>query len=64
MYWFRPTRPLRAGGLPVFLWELLGGGRSGTAGVDNMVVGLLPLALMVRDGGSGVTEPDSGAVDS
>lgn len=28
-----------------------------------MVVDLLPLALTVRDGGSGVAEPDSGAVE-
>lgn len=64
VYWFLPTRPLRAGGLPVFLWEDLGGGGSGKAGVgSNVVGGLLTLPLTVRRGGSGVTEPNS-AIDS
>lgn len=60
VYWFLPTRPLRAGGRPVFLWDGLGGGWSGTAGVEKEVGGsLAPRAETVRGGGSGVTEPGS-----
>ena len=57
VYWFRPTRPLRAGGRPVFLWEALGGGCSGGGGaiktVEVALVPLPPLAEPVLNRGSG-----------
>ena len=58
VYWFRPTRPLRAGGRPVFLWEAFGGGGcSGGGGaiktVEVALVPLPPLADAVLNRGSG-----------
>jgi len=54
VYWFLPTRLFLAGGRPVFLWEVLGGGRSGGEGAVNRVLFVLaPRAELVRDRGSG-----------
>ena len=57
MYWFRPTRPFRVGGRPVFLWEAFGGGCSGGGGamkvVEVALVPLPPLAETVLNRGSG-----------
>jgi len=55
VYWFRPTRPRRAGGRPVFLCEGLGRGGSCGGGREEIVgkdEGSAPFEDVVRERGS------------